>query len=792
MDVPTEETSSPRQLVRPFAKPLSNDQSIADSATFCSTCLKNQHLLTQTLANYLPPPSDPTYDQYEASYPDFRQQLEERYPQVCKRCEPEVRRRIQQAGYTAKSDHLRRMMERSRARRVASTWGWRSLLVTLGALFFWASTMGQLAWNLVVLMENPKQSSSLAGTALASRLVTCAAQVFKDSKTESGCATAFAPIGFIAIVFGLLSSWWNPKWQHKLQGCEGRLTGLLEYYQMNTAVLLARFGFWIRVRESTMLSSNEQKLLHCLAMFMTALLTVYTLTRVKIDTTPLVSWQDSPVHLLSRRQFNPPVAPGMSQSAFSSHVSRSDPQNAQPFPISSLDPGPKRQIWQAPTPPPDEDIDAMEWEPSQTFQPNPRRPKVKAPPGPSPFHGALPAMPTNRWLHPQSQRQPAQKEAIGLPPGFFDKRDRLKSGTEPGFVEPMAQPKFFSRGDHEADTGLESIFDAVFSLRDPSAVSKASADRSNSPGQEHQEQKHRCQNMFDIPDSAPHKPWYSSVELNIAHVANLIVLSSSSLMFYVALKLQLDVPHIKLGIICIAGLVPLFSALSQSKISTRRASASDAAWSLLVLLAATYLLFRQWSHIYGKADETDDQMGMIFLFLCSCWEAPRLLEWNASWKLSPDLQANHVVRGQMPESAASRAWGQPHQTPSYAEMWRSSTPEVETPGETQSLELQEPRWEPEERFPPKPASSLQTREQTPFYRTRSDSMDSASSQSSSTTVGTTTTAGWNTPKPRAQHPFGVAAQSPGFNLRSLALDDGMPTPRRREQSGFGTRSRTRG
>jgi Ima1 N-terminal domain len=782
--VPPEKTSSPRQLSRPFAKRLPTEEPVTNTATFCSTCLKNQHLLTETLANYLPALGDSGYEQYEASYPKFRQRLEERYPPVCAQCEPEVRRRIQQAGYTAKSDHLRRMMERSRARRIASRWGWRSLVVTLGALLFWSSVMGQLAWNLISIWEDSKKRSLETTSGGTAPLAHCAAQLFTDFGTDTGCAASFSSIGFGAIILGFLCCWWNPRWQHKLQGREGRLVGLQEYYQVNTAMLLARLGFWLWARDSTIFSSMEsgQKVIHSVMMFMTLLFTMFTLTRVKVDTTPLVSWQDSPVQLLSQRQYNPPVAHGIMQQPFSSRPPNAEPSNAQSFPVSSLAPEPRRQIWQAPTRPPDEDADAMEWEPSQTFQPNPRRPKINAVPGPSPFHGVLPAMPTNRLLHPQTQRQAAPKEPIGLPPGFFDKRDQLQSGAQTASLPPMAQPRFFSQGDREADTGLESIFDVVFSLHDAPVISKVEPEENESAKQEQEGQR-----MSEPPLSVPRTPWYALIELNKTHAAKIALFATSLFMLHTSRRLQLDMPHMKLAILCTAGLVLLLSALPRSRISASVPDFSDLAWSVVMTFFAAVLIFQQLNLTSQEAGQSNDGAAIIFFFLCSLWEIPRLFDLRPTSSMKtnalPDTQANS--RSGLQTQVSEASGGVKPQSRSSSEEIRQSSLSG-----AQSSVLQESSWQGEPFPSSRPAPSMRANEDRSFYRTRSDSTDSVTSQSSTTTIDTVTTAGWRTPNFRAQH-TGGSGQSPGFNLRSLALENGVPTPRGREQSGVGSRNRRR-
>src|SRR5947208_3599249 len=105
-------------------------------------------LVTATAAE-----SPPNFSAYESSYPQYRRNLEERYPQVCENCEPRVRERIRATGYAAKTDHLRRMMERTKARgRRKRTPGWRDVVLIFGKMGWWVSLMGQLWWNLMCVL----------------------------------------------------------------------------------------------------------------------------------------------------------------------------------------------------------------------------------------------------------------------------------------------------------------------------------------------------------------------------------------------------------------------------------------------------------------------------------------------------------------------------------------------------------------------------------------------------------------------------------------------------------------
>jgi hypothetical protein len=184
-DVPPEVTEPPRQFARPLSPNLSQT---VDSSIFCSNCLKNQYILNATLSNYLPSQDDPAYSQFEARLPAYRKELEDRYPQVCAECEPRVRERLQQAGYHAKADHIRRVMERSRARRVADIWGWRSLVIKSGGILYWTSFATQLLWHAMGALTDqsiyPESASAF----------TCFEQLLSQRRVAASCPRNFGAL----------------------------------------------------------------------------------------------------------------------------------------------------------------------------------------------------------------------------------------------------------------------------------------------------------------------------------------------------------------------------------------------------------------------------------------------------------------------------------------------------------------------------------------------------------------------------------------------------------------------
>ncbi|KMU88616.1 hypothetical protein CIHG_06554 [Coccidioides immitis H538.4] len=405
-----------------YAQPLSRTQPdrSSDPSIFCSTCLKNQHLLTQTLASYLPPQSHPEYKVYEASYPAYRKSLEERYPQVCEICEPRVIARIRQAGYAAKADHLRRMMEQSRDGRAVRNqrkWRWRSLFVSTGAVAFWTSIAGQLSWNImgyiadITLQAEDQQPAQLSKALLGS----CLDEGRLHRRVQSECALALQPYAGLALVLGVLSLWWNPKLRYKVDGRSGRISGAREYYRIQIVTLVVRFVAWTALQDTSITALNPKltPAIHTFMAFFTLITTIASRAAIRFSTRPLVSWNDNIESLVPKPNGNI-EAPAPS-----------------PF-QGQLPPAPKPPSW-------------------QLRNPNPQPPEKSAVNPPNPFHTA----PT---LHPSSSAPQKNSDVTKL-------ADMV-----------MAPPRFFPQSDLQAETGLESLFDKAFSIADsPARAERGSA-----------------------------------------------------------------------------------------------------------------------------------------------------------------------------------------------------------------------------------------------------------------------------------------------------------------------------
>ncbi|WVQ85896.1 hypothetical protein IAT38_008064 [Cryptococcus sp. DSM 104549] len=86
------------------AKPSSSHlptASSSSSSTFCHSCLANQTLIMNLLANYLPDDNDPTFPSLYAALPSYLSSLHARYPPVCPQCQPAVDEVLRKADHRA-------------------------------------------------------------------------------------------------------------------------------------------------------------------------------------------------------------------------------------------------------------------------------------------------------------------------------------------------------------------------------------------------------------------------------------------------------------------------------------------------------------------------------------------------------------------------------------------------------------------------------------------------------------------------------------------------------------------
>ncbi|WFD21801.1 hypothetical protein MEQU1_000457 [Malassezia equina] len=89
------------------------------SRVFCRSCLANQTIVANLLANYLSEDDESTDAERMAAYPAYRQSLEARYPLVCEACAPRVEAQLEKSHQHVRSEALRSWIARHAAATTA-------------------------------------------------------------------------------------------------------------------------------------------------------------------------------------------------------------------------------------------------------------------------------------------------------------------------------------------------------------------------------------------------------------------------------------------------------------------------------------------------------------------------------------------------------------------------------------------------------------------------------------------------------------------------------------------------
>ncbi|EKD13821.1 hypothetical protein MBM_08022 [Drepanopeziza brunnea f. sp. 'multigermtubi' MB_m1] len=274
--------------------PNTGSESESQSTLFCATCLKNQHLYTASIAQYDfdTNTSRRGYMQEERAYFKWKRSLEKRYPQVCKDCEPQVLERMRRAGKTAKTDHLRRLMEKSRARRAAPPEGITNtrIVIFIGRLLWYFGILGQLIWN-ITAMVSAAHYEKITG--------------FLTTTPGSFPVWIKALLGFInsdtwawrSLQCTYASIWWCPRAKELERGFTKHITGFRQWYKIQLSLVISRSIFYYIMGSGVFADPFSRATLgaHAAMFVMTTMIFVVAHRAIKVDMSPL--WVSIPENI---------------------------------------------------------------------------------------------------------------------------------------------------------------------------------------------------------------------------------------------------------------------------------------------------------------------------------------------------------------------------------------------------------------------------------------------------------------------------------------------------------------
>ncbi|KAK8166116.1 Ima1 N-terminal domain-containing protein [Phyllosticta citribraziliensis] len=509
-----------------------------EGSLFCATCIQNQYIVNQTLASYLPPPEDPSFSKFEKSLPEYKKNLEKRYPQVCHDCAPRVRDRIKQTAHAAKADHVNRLLERAKTIGIGKksmTWTWQSILIFWTGILWWSSIVSHLIWSAMGVFASPGTLGDGKDVQVFNGW-TCIGQARKYGVVQSECISTWYPEMRNMMLLALATFWWNNKLAVRIDSSRGRLIGLKDHLTLQVLMLVVRGTTWWFLRdpaEST-LPIDVYRAVHAAVfvfIFITAIISSFT---VKIDKTPRINLK-APEPLLTPSEYSPEKQQPLSRPATAASFQPQSPAYLKPFPVNRLAQplNPNLQNIDPPSPVsykshqtvtetdattvrPEFDEDTMEWTPTRPenhlFTLNSRTASLPVQKQTNlmnsllqdtattnernPFRGTLPPAPlapAHKLRNPPNQPIFQQASAAKQRDFFAKIMNRggkstdtpgtpafryETEGEEPASRELELAPARLQLREDPVDTGLESLFTSVFSIRDePKEVQEAEARR---------------------------------------------------------------------------------------------------------------------------------------------------------------------------------------------------------------------------------------------------------------------------------------------------------------------------
>ena len=264
IDTPADMAARPRSIspettasFSTFTQPLPETLSHQEKPVFCRTCIQNQLLYNQALANYLPEEHHSRYREYEAALPKYTAELEKRYPQVCKRCAPLAQAKINRADYYGMTQNAAKAAAAHRARRGQPAvggrddwgkWAMRLFLNTVG-LVSYLGLLVQVSYHIYggLGIFFTDMTANMVGSEFAFNPTPkdCVQQMFL-LRFDTSCYVLLGDIVPSTLILAVGLLWYNPGlkfWYHHTWRVEA-VQGKREYFLMQLIILVFRYAGW--------------------------------------------------------------------------------------------------------------------------------------------------------------------------------------------------------------------------------------------------------------------------------------------------------------------------------------------------------------------------------------------------------------------------------------------------------------------------------------------------------------------------------------------------------------------
>ncbi|KAK7740002.1 hypothetical protein SLS62_011173 [Diatrype stigma] len=152
--------------------------------------------------------------------------MERRYPQMCAECEPKVEKGLREASYTARTDHLRRMMDRTRTqRKEVKSKGLLDMIDWTGRWIWHIGYILQFWWHVAILLSIfSEYYSSADGSSWVSLLLRIASRARVHKLPHGDRVIRWA------LNMSMFSLPWNPRFKQTIRGFTTHIIGFKEWY----------------------------------------------------------------------------------------------------------------------------------------------------------------------------------------------------------------------------------------------------------------------------------------------------------------------------------------------------------------------------------------------------------------------------------------------------------------------------------------------------------------------------------------------------------------------------------
>ncbi|KAF9270052.1 hypothetical protein L218DRAFT_952251 [Marasmius fiardii PR-910] len=276
------------------ASPSKNDlPTMFGKGPFCHTCQTNQMLIVNLLSNYLPAPTDSSYQRRLDDLPAYQESLYLRYPPVCDNCLPAVEDEIQRKNSMARSQALGGWLKQTKGkeqqRRVSATKIDQRKVVKEIAMWRTRGALWALTFTLFVMGN---------GIAVFGYSITFCPRILVPT---------FPPFVFLS----LLWTAWDPTYSSfrkaQIQGRDVRLQGKKEYVvlqmlswtsRLATSLLLAVYWYSPHLNYLHLSSppSSRARLYFGLSLLLEMIVSIRSFSVLRIQTPPTIRLIDTETH----------------------------------------------------------------------------------------------------------------------------------------------------------------------------------------------------------------------------------------------------------------------------------------------------------------------------------------------------------------------------------------------------------------------------------------------------------------------------------------------------------------